>query len=256
MARRTVETDALVLRRVAYQEADLVVHLLTREHGRIDAFARSARGSKRRFRGGLEVFTVVRAELAPRDEGLWAVSQTEAVAAWPEIGTDPARAGAAAVVAELIDSGYALHQGDAEAFDRAVRFLAWLASADHPPVRIEAAVLRMALIHLEHGGVMPDFARSARSARAVGQLPNPVFVADVGVIDQSEAWSGERTRRVTREVCGWLEQVAAGRFGEADSEVRAQAGELVVDLWQHYTQRELRSWSVYRALIDATNGRT
>ena len=49
----TIVTSAIVLRRVAYGEADLVVTLLGLETGRVSALARGARKSTRRFVGGL-----------------------------------------------------------------------------------------------------------------------------------------------------------------------------------------------------------
>lgn len=51
---RRVRTRAYVLSRVAYGEADLVVHLFTEELGRIPALARGARRSQKRFGGALE----------------------------------------------------------------------------------------------------------------------------------------------------------------------------------------------------------
>jgi len=47
-------TPALVLRRVAYRDADWIVTLLTEQLGVVSALARSGRTSQRRFGGGLE----------------------------------------------------------------------------------------------------------------------------------------------------------------------------------------------------------
>ena len=52
----TVETDALVVRRTPYADADLIVTLFTSKFGKVSAVAASARRSKRRFAGGLEAF--------------------------------------------------------------------------------------------------------------------------------------------------------------------------------------------------------
>ncbi len=58
-----LRTDAIVVRRVAYGEADLIVTLYTRELGKISALARSARRSRKRFGGGLELFNITSLEL-------------------------------------------------------------------------------------------------------------------------------------------------------------------------------------------------
>lgn len=61
----TVDTPALVLDRVPYGESDLVLHLLTRDHGIVAALARSARGSRRRFAGALDLFVVASVRFRP-----------------------------------------------------------------------------------------------------------------------------------------------------------------------------------------------
>lgn len=47
--REPIRTEALLVRRVVYGEADLIVSLFTRERGLMDAVARSARRSSKRF---------------------------------------------------------------------------------------------------------------------------------------------------------------------------------------------------------------
>lgn len=58
--------EAIVLRTWPFLEADLLVSLFTREHGRIKGVARHALRSRRRFGGALEPMTVVRATWAER----------------------------------------------------------------------------------------------------------------------------------------------------------------------------------------------
>jgi DNA repair protein RecO (recombination protein O) len=58
--------EALVLRTWPFLEADLLVSLFTREHGRIKGVARHALRSRRRFGGALEPMTHVRATWAER----------------------------------------------------------------------------------------------------------------------------------------------------------------------------------------------
>lgn len=58
--------EAIVLRCWPFHEADLLVSLFTREHGRIRGVARHAMRSRRRFGGALEPMTHVRATWAER----------------------------------------------------------------------------------------------------------------------------------------------------------------------------------------------
>lgn len=62
-ARVTHDTQALVLRRVEYGEADWIVTLFTRSLGKTSALARSARKSQRRFGGALEPFFSIQTRL-------------------------------------------------------------------------------------------------------------------------------------------------------------------------------------------------
>ncbi|HEV7919124.1 MAG TPA: DNA repair protein RecO [Solirubrobacterales bacterium] len=50
------KTEAIVLRKLRYGEADSILHLYTRDHGRIGAIAKGVRRSKSRFGGRLEPF--------------------------------------------------------------------------------------------------------------------------------------------------------------------------------------------------------
>ncbi|QHS51324.1 DNA repair protein RecO [Edaphobacter sp. 12200R-103] len=60
------QSEAIVLRSWPFEEADLLVSLLTREQGRIKGVARHAMRSRRRFGGALEPMTCVRASYAEK----------------------------------------------------------------------------------------------------------------------------------------------------------------------------------------------
>jgi len=62
------QSEAIVLRTWPFEEADLLVSLLTREQGRIKGVARHAMRSRRRFGGALEVMTHVRATYAEKSK--------------------------------------------------------------------------------------------------------------------------------------------------------------------------------------------
>lgn len=63
---RAFETQALLLRRVDYAEADWVVTLLTEDAGRVSALARAARKSRKRFGGSLEPMHTLKVRLEER----------------------------------------------------------------------------------------------------------------------------------------------------------------------------------------------
>jgi len=70
-------TEALLLRRVEYGEADLVVTLFTRALGRVAALARGARKSQRRFGGALEPFFTLSVRLEEKQSAeLYVLSES------------------------------------------------------------------------------------------------------------------------------------------------------------------------------------
>lgn len=96
--------EAIVLRTWPFHEADLLVSLFTREHGRVKGVARHAMRSRRRFGGALEPMTHVRATWAerPRQE-LVRLDAFEIVSSPMTAAVDYARVAAIELVAEVLD---------------------------------------------------------------------------------------------------------------------------------------------------------
>jgi len=96
------KADAIVLRQQALGEADRVVTLLTREHGKLRAAARGIRRITSRFGGRVEPFTHARILLA-RGKTLDVIAQVEVVEAFAGLRGDLVRSAYASYVAELVD---------------------------------------------------------------------------------------------------------------------------------------------------------
>ncbi len=96
--------EAIVLRTWPFHEADLLVSLFTREHGRLKGVARHAMRSRRRFGGALEPMTHVRATWAerPRQE-LVRLDAFEIVSSPMTAQVDYARVAAIELIAEVLD---------------------------------------------------------------------------------------------------------------------------------------------------------
>ena len=105
--------EALVLRTWPFQEADLLVSLLTREQGRVKGVARHALRSRRRFGGALEPMTHVRATYAekPKQE-LVRLDAFEILSSPMSRPVDYARVAALEMVAEVLEE--ALPEGAPE----------------------------------------------------------------------------------------------------------------------------------------------
>ena len=61
---------------------------LTRERGKLSAFARGARASRRRFAGVLEPFHLLSAEIAERGGDLWSLESASVEEAFGEVRGD------------------------------------------------------------------------------------------------------------------------------------------------------------------------
>src|SRR5690348_14419421 len=55
---RQYKTEAIILRRTNYGEADRILNVLTPDHGKISLIAKGVRRPKSKLAGGLELFAV------------------------------------------------------------------------------------------------------------------------------------------------------------------------------------------------------
>lgn len=62
---RPIRTQAIVLRRTNYGEADRILQLLTPDHGKLSVIAKGARREKSKLAGGIELFAVCEVSVMP-----------------------------------------------------------------------------------------------------------------------------------------------------------------------------------------------
>lgn len=99
---RSFRADAVVLRHSDFGEADRLLTLYTREHGKVRAIAKGARKIASRKAGHIEPFTHVRLQLA-KGRDLFIVTQAETVDAFQALRENLTLTGYAAYVIELLD---------------------------------------------------------------------------------------------------------------------------------------------------------
>ncbi len=156
---------AIVLRTVDTGESDRVVTLLSRERGKVAAFARGARASRRRFGGALEPFTLVAAEVRERPGAeLLGLDSVTALEAFGGIRGDLARIACAAYAAELARDLVRDHEPHDELFDLLAAYLGALDGAQARPAGLRAFELGA----LRAAGLLP---RLDACARCGGALP-------------------------------------------------------------------------------------
>lgn len=91
---KALATDqALILHTLPYSDNDLIVTLLGQRTGRINAFAKNGRASKKRFGSGLMAGAQVEVILNPPggDSDLWRLKELSSLSQWPWMAPDEIR---------------------------------------------------------------------------------------------------------------------------------------------------------------------
>jgi DNA repair protein RecO (recombination protein O) len=147
-----LKLTAVVLRVVDTGESDRVVTLLSRERGKLSAFARGARASRRRFGGALEPFTLLSAEARGRaGSELLTLDSVSVARGFGAIRGDLARIACAGYAAELARELVRDQEAHEDLFDLLVAYLAALDAAPAVPAALRAFELGA----LRIAGLMP-----------------------------------------------------------------------------------------------------
>jgi DNA repair protein RecO (recombination protein O) len=156
---RAHRLEAIVLRAIPYGDADAVVQLLVRGRGRVSAFARGARSSRKRYGGALEPFYVVEVLLAEREgQELWALREARVLEAQAGLRDDLHRIAHAGYATELAHDLTRAGEPADELYALLTRFLATLARAPATSARLRAYELGA----LDAAGLTPQLHACAR----------------------------------------------------------------------------------------------
>lgn len=127
---RTRRTEAIILRRTDFAEADRLLTLYTREFGKLKAIAKGARKPQSRKTGHVELFMRTNFLLASgRDLDI--VTQAEMVDAYPELRADLVRTTYASYAVELLDRFTAEDDKNISLYDLVGRALGWFAGSNN-----------------------------------------------------------------------------------------------------------------------------
>ena len=162
----TVKTEAVVLRSIRYGEADRILHLYSRDRGRVGAIAKGARKPKSRFGGRLEPFFRLDLLLHEGRGDLMTVTGVTTLDGYPRLRSDGAAIGAGAracdAVLRLLDAA----EPNPPAYNLLCRYLELLdAPADPRSASLEVALsfrLKLALV----AGFAPELASCAHCGEA------------------------------------------------------------------------------------------
>jgi DNA repair protein RecO (recombination protein O) len=123
MGGRTYKTEAVVLRSLRFSEADRILHVYTRERGRIGAIAKGVRKTKSRFGARLEPLSHSELMLHEGSGELHTVTGVELVRSHRAAREEPYRLGVGLIGAEAMLRLFAEPEPNARAFGALTRFL-------------------------------------------------------------------------------------------------------------------------------------
>ncbi len=125
----SLKAEAIVLRSIRYGEADRILHLYTREYGRVGAIAKGARRARSRFGARLEPFAQTRLVLHEGRGDLYTVTAADTVDARPGLRDSAAALDAAARACDAVARLFETDEPHPEVFALLANELTLLASA-------------------------------------------------------------------------------------------------------------------------------
>ena len=224
----------VVLRTYKLGEADRIVVVLTRSHGKVRAVAKGVRKTKSRFGGRLEPVSHVDLLLYEGRGDLDIVSQAETVDAFRPLRDDLDRLGRAVAMLEAADQLGLEREANPRLYDMLVGALRTLAERDAPLVvpgfLLKALALEgfrpqvEACVACGDDGPLVSWAVEEGGLRCVAHRMGP---------------------SVSPEAVGILQDMLGGRLSAALTETRppvvSEVDHLVVRAFEHHVERRLRS---------------
>jgi DNA repair protein RecO (recombination protein O) len=129
---RPYRDEAVVLRSLRYGEADRILHLQTREHGRVSAITKGVRRTRSRLGGRLEPLSHVTVHLRPGSGEVQTVTNADLIASYDEVRADADRLRIALTGAEAVLRLFPEAEANERLFDGFVRFLDVVAHDQQP----------------------------------------------------------------------------------------------------------------------------
>ncbi|GAA3646284.1 DNA repair protein RecO [Microbacterium marinilacus] len=237
----TYRDEAVVLRTHKLGEADRIVTMLSREHGKVRAVAKGVRRTSSKFGARLEPFMVADVQLY-EGRSLDIVQQAESLGSYgAEIAADYERYTAASAMVESADR--LTHDEPApNQYFLLVGALRSLSRGEHSPRPTLDSYLLRSLSLAGWAPALEDCARCGRPG------PHDMFLAQLGGT-VCAACAPPGTPRVSATVLGLLRALLAGDWEAVDAAVErdaTQASGLVSAYVQFTMERGLRALSQTR----------
>ena len=190
MAReRSFRAEAIVLRRSDFGEADRLLTLFTKEHGKLRAIAKGARKPQSRKTGHVELFMRTQFLLGT-GRSMAIVTQAELIEPYNALRDDLVRTTYAGYATELLDRFTADEDRNVSQYNLLADTLARLCS--HPEIRLVARYYELRLLSL--AGFRPQLFNCVGSGEAIEE-ENQYFSPELGGLLKPERRGMDRTAR-------------------------------------------------------------
>ncbi len=243
--------EGIVLRRVNYAEADRVLTVLTREHGKVGVIVRGVRRAGSRMAAQTDLFERSRMQLAEGRGELLVLAQAQRASGPPPgLTGDPRRSACAAVIAELTDRVLEGHHPDPEVYALVAGSLDELGDPGRDPRR---ALVWFGRQMIDRLGYAPQLERCASCSGPLAEAA-AVFSAPGGGLLCPDCRPGDPSAIACSVRAIKVLRVAAA--GDAatwdrlrlDPETLSTLEAIIERELEHHLDRRLRSWEVLRAL--------
>lgn len=165
------DTLALILRTVEYGERDLIATVFGRDTGKFSAIAKNARGSKKRFGGGLQPLRLLRVDVTAKpNRDLDRLNEIEVVQDYSDIQTDFDKITVGSYATEFLDAVTIDRDPEPQVFDLATDFLGRLAGAEPTTMVLDVLLRHFLLEALNRTGSGPALDRCFRCGTPIDQL--------------------------------------------------------------------------------------
>ena len=230
------EDEAVVLGTVDFGDADRLVTLFTKGHGRLTAFAAGARKSKRRFAGALTAGTWLKASLVSRRGDTFRLDDVSVVQSFHHLQDELSLIARSLYCLELCRELTRDAQPHEPLFDALTAYLSLLDQKQAGPT----SLLKFELEALEQAGLQPRFDACVFCGKAPG--PRPRFDAQGGgAVCEACAGRAPGAGHVPPAVLQALAGLQQGVRVPLPAEVRARSRELLARFLTHHLGRKLKS---------------
>ncbi len=239
------DSEAIVLRTYPLGDADRLVSLLTRDHGRLRGVAQGARRPKSRFGAALEPLTYLRVFYYERENrDLVRIRQCEILESFLAAQQDYRSSLALALAAEITDAVLP----EREPQDAAFRLLLHVARGILQSLPATLALGYFLVWTVRLAGWLPDLDRCSGCRREAGQQPLYWSVSQTGLYcgqcrrPGMHTLSAETLSAARRILTAPLDQLAAAANSPR---VSPEFEAYFLDMIEHHIERRLASRRLY-----------